>query len=139
MTVPEGAQLSEDGNYWWDGAEWQSVPSGDAGGGGGGGGGGGDLAGALAAQGIPIAAEAAEAGYVQQMTEHVGGWYGGLDGTDQAIVDALSAEGCDGVLADPEVGVVSEGDPLITAFAANDMTLGQSLQATNQALEQATS
>ncbi len=132
MTVPEGAQLSEDGNYWWDGAEWQAVPSGAAGGGG-------DLAGALAAQGIPIAAEAADAGYVQQMTEHVGGWYGGLDGTDQAIVDALSAEGCDGVLADPEVGLVSEGDPLITAFAANDMTLGQSLQATNQALEQATS
>lgn len=87
MTVPEGAQLSEDGNYWWDGAEWQSVPSGD-------GGGGGDLAGALAAQGIQLAPEAAEAGYVQQLTEHVGGWYGGLDDTDRAIVDALSAGGC---------------------------------------------
>jgi hypothetical protein len=24
--VPQGAQLSEDGNYWWDGAEWQLVP-----------------------------------------------------------------------------------------------------------------
>lgn len=42
------------------------------------------------------------------------------------------------MLADPEVGVVSEGDPLITAFAANDLTPGQSLRATNQALEQAT-
>jgi hypothetical protein len=23
--VPEGAQLSEDGNYWWDGSDWQPV------------------------------------------------------------------------------------------------------------------
>jgi hypothetical protein len=23
MTVPAGAQLSEDGQYWWDGNEWQ--------------------------------------------------------------------------------------------------------------------
>ena len=29
--VPEGATLSEDGNYWWDGSEWQPV-DGDAGG-----------------------------------------------------------------------------------------------------------
>ncbi len=26
--VPEGAQLSEDGYYWWDGAEWQTVDNG---------------------------------------------------------------------------------------------------------------
>jgi hypothetical protein len=25
VTVPEGAQLSEDGQWWWDGAQWQSV------------------------------------------------------------------------------------------------------------------
>ena len=25
MTVPEGAQLSEDGHYWWDGSDWQPV------------------------------------------------------------------------------------------------------------------
>jgi hypothetical protein len=24
--VPEGAQRSEDGCYWWDGAAWQDVP-----------------------------------------------------------------------------------------------------------------
>ena len=23
--VPEGAQLSEDGQWWWDGSQWQSV------------------------------------------------------------------------------------------------------------------
>ncbi len=23
--IPEGAQLSKDGNYWWDGNEWQPV------------------------------------------------------------------------------------------------------------------
>jgi hypothetical protein len=27
MTTPAGAQLSEDGNYWWDGAQWQPVSS----------------------------------------------------------------------------------------------------------------
>ena len=26
--VPEGAQLSDDGNYWWDGNEWQPVQGG---------------------------------------------------------------------------------------------------------------
>jgi len=127
MTVPEGAQLSEDGNYWWDGAEWQ--PTGNAGGGDG-------LADALAQQGVGIAPEAADAGYVQQVAEHVNNWYEGLDENSRAIVDALSKQGADLLLADPEVGVVSESDPLITAFSGNGMTLQESLQATNQALEQ---
>ena len=30
--VPDGAQLSEDQNYWWDGSQWQPV-DGDASGG----------------------------------------------------------------------------------------------------------
>jgi hypothetical protein len=33
MSMPEGAQLSEDGQYWWDGADWQPVQSGDGSGG----------------------------------------------------------------------------------------------------------
>lgn len=28
--VPEGAQLSDDGQWWWDGQDWQPVPQGDA-------------------------------------------------------------------------------------------------------------
>ncbi|MFI7674428.1 hypothetical protein [Actinophytocola sp. NPDC049390] len=156
MTVPEGAQLSEDGRYWWDGADWQPVPDGetqqaevgalsddgkwkwdgsqwqpvddgagaDA------------LVGALAGAGIDIAPEVADAGYIQQVAAHVNSWYEGLDETSRAIVDALSRQGADTLLGDPEVGVVSEGDPLITAFAGNGMSLGESLQATNQALEQ---
>jgi len=158
MTVPEGAQLSDDGKYWWDGTDWQPVPEGDtqqaevgalsddgqwqwdgsqwqpAGGGGAGGGGG--LADALAQQGIAIDANAADAGYVQQVAEHVNSWYEGLDENSRAIVDALSRQGADTLLGDPEVGVVSEGDPLITAFAGTSMTLQESLMATNQALEQ---
>jgi hypothetical protein len=51
-------------------------------------------------------------------------------------VDALAKQGADALLSDPEVGVVSEGDPLITAFSGNSMTLHESLMATNQALEQ---
>ena len=183
MTVPDGAQLSEDGKYWWDGADWQPVSTedskdsstpGNTGGntdgggeqstevgqrsedgqwqwdgsqwqpaegsasadGGDGAAAGGDLAAALAGQGIPIAADAADAGYIQQVAEHLSNWYGGLDENSRAIVDALSQQGADALLADPEVGVVNEGDPLVTAFSSNNMTLNESLQATNQALEQ---
>jgi hypothetical protein len=25
MSIPQGAQVSEDGNYWWDGSQWQAV------------------------------------------------------------------------------------------------------------------
>jgi hypothetical protein len=163
MTVPDGAQLSEDGKYWWDGGDWQPVPT-DGGGdapqqgqlsddgqwqwdgsewqpaeGAGAAGGadtGGDLAGTLAGLGIQLPAEAADAGYIQQVAEHVNNWYSGLDENSRAIVDTLSAQGADTLLADPEVGVVAEGDPLISAFATNSMTLNESLQATNQALEQ---
>jgi len=161
MTVPDGAQLSDDGKYWWDGADWQPVPTDGAdtpqdgqlsddgqwkwdgsqwqpAGDQAGGGDGGDLAGALAGQGIPISAEAADAGYIQQVAEHVSNWYSGLDENSRAIVDALSTQGADTLLADPEVGVVAEGDPLIEAFATNSMSLNDSLLATNQALEQTT-
>ncbi|MGB3445026.1 MAG: hypothetical protein WBA97_40340 [Actinophytocola sp.] len=162
MTVPDGAQLSEDGKYWWDGADWQPVPEGGeqstevgqlsedgkwqwdgsqwqpAGDGAGGGAGGGAdaLVGALAGQGINLAPEAADPGYIQQVAAHVSNWYEGLDENAKAIVDALSKQGADTLLTDPEVGVVSEGDPLITAFSGTDMTLHESLMATNQALEQ---
>jgi hypothetical protein len=170
MTVPDGAQLSEDGKFWWDGGDWQPVPQGgeqstqvgqlsedgnwkwdgsdwqpaDAGGqdhagghaGGHADGQGGDLAAALADKGIQLSPEAVDASYIQQVAQHVDSWYGGLDENSKAIVDALSQQGADTLLADPEVGVVAEGDPLITAFAGTNMTLNESLQATNQALEQ---
>jgi hypothetical protein len=183
MTVPDGAQRSEDGKYWWDGADWQPVTeeskdnstagsgeqsadvgqlsedgqwkwdgsqwqpveagaAGAEGAGAGAAGGddgaaaGGDLAAALAGQGIAIAPEAADAGYIQQVAEHLNNWYTALDENSRAIVDALSKQGADALLADPEVGVVTEGDPLVTAFSGNTMTLNESLQATNQALEQ---
>jgi hypothetical protein len=28
--VPEGAQLSDDGQWWWDGQDWQPVPQADS-------------------------------------------------------------------------------------------------------------
>jgi hypothetical protein len=138
MNVPEGAQLSDDGHYWWDGTDWQPTGNGEAGGAAAGGGaaGGAGIADALAQQGIAIAPEAADAGYLQQVATHVNSWYEGLDENSRTIVDALSKQGADLLLADPEVGVVSEGDPLITAFSGNSMTLHESLAATNQALEQ---
>ena len=130
MTVPEGAQLSDDGNYWWDGSDWQPTGKAEAGNGGGG------LADALAEHGIAIAPDAADASYVQQVATHVNSWYQELDENSRAIVDALSKQGADLLLADPEVGVVAENDPLVTAFSATTMTLHESLAATNQALEQ---
>jgi hypothetical protein len=161
MTVPDGAQLSEDGKYWWDGADWQPVPE-DGGGstevgqlsddgkwkwdgsewqpvdesGGEGGAEGGDLAGALSQQGIDLPADAADAGYIQQMYDHLSNFYNELDDKGQAIIDSLSRNGADTILADPEVGLVAQGDPLITAFANTDKTLGESLQATGEALQQ---
>jgi hypothetical protein len=157
MSMPDGAQLSEDGKYWWDGSDWQPVPE-DAGGTAEEGqlsedgkwkwdgsqwqpvddaeGGGGDLHQALTSEGFEIAAENADAGYVQQMYDHLNDWYSNLGDDDKAIFDALSQKGGDQILADPEVGVVSEGDPLVEAFAGTDKTLGESLQATGQALEQ---
>jgi len=166
MAVPDGAQLSEDGKYWWDGADWQPVPedgndnSNDGGStevgqlsedgqwkwdgsqwqavDGADGDGGDGLAEKLSAQGIEIPADAADAGYLQQMHEHLSNWYAELDDQGKAIIDSLTKNGADTILADPEVGVVGEGDPLITAFAATDKTLGESLEATGQVLAQAT-
>jgi hypothetical protein len=158
MTVPDGAQLSEDGKYWWDGADWQPVPE-DAGESAevgqlsddgqwkwdgsqwqpvdGEGGGGDGLHEALTSQGFEIAPEAADTDYIKQVYEHVSDWYGSLSDAEKTVVDALSKEGADNLLADPEVGVVAADDPLITAFAGTDKTLGESLEATGQALEQA--
>ena len=34
MAIPEGAQVSEDGQYWWDGEHWQAVTDDVAGAGG---------------------------------------------------------------------------------------------------------
>lgn len=159
MSMPDGAQLSEDGKYWWDGSDWQPVPE-DGGGsaevgqvsedgqwkwdgsqwqpvdGAEGGEGGDGLHKALTDQGFEIAPEHADTEYVKQMHDHLSEWYGGLDDTTKAVVDALSQEGADDLLADPEIGVVNEDDPLIMAFAATDKTLGESLEATGQALDQ---
>ena len=156
MSMPDGAQLSEDGKYWWDGSDWQPVPEDGGGAEEGqlsedgqwrwdgtqwqpvdGSEGGGGLHEALTSQGFEIAPEHADADYVQQMYDHLADWYSSLDDTAKAVVDALSQEGADTLLADPEVGVVGEGDPLVEAFAATDKTLGESLVATDQALEQA--
>jgi hypothetical protein len=55
--VPEGAQLSDDGQWWWDGSNWQPVEGGDQGGGGGDGGEGGTAAFDFGGNGLLIDAE----------------------------------------------------------------------------------
>jgi hypothetical protein len=51
--VPEGAQISEDGQWWWDGENWQQVSQEGGQGGAAQGGEGGDRAQARADQGLP--------------------------------------------------------------------------------------
>jgi hypothetical protein len=48
--VPEGAQLSDDGHWWWDGSQWQAVSQD------------GDAAGGSAGSAAPDAGAAGEAG-----------------------------------------------------------------------------
>jgi hypothetical protein len=52
--VPEGAQRSADGNWWWDGDKWQAVEQ-DGGAANGGAAGSGGQAEARVAQGLPAA------------------------------------------------------------------------------------
>ena len=144
--IPEGAQRSEDGNYWWDGTDWQPVEGAQAGGGGGagteqaGGGGGGEaIAQALAQQGITVdPATVSDPQKVARVVQKVESWYSGLDATSKAIVDTLTQQGMAPLLADPEVGVVEEdGADLLAALGGTGQPLGTTLVAANEATQQA--
>jgi hypothetical protein len=69
--VPEGAQLSEDGNYYWDGEAWQPVQGGGADSGGGGGeSGGGEGGGEVTAADLePIGDTGTDPGDESKMTD----------------------------------------------------------------------
>jgi len=140
--VPEGAQRSEDGHYWWDGSQWQPVEGeegGQHGGSGGSGGGSEALVNAFAQQGISVDASAiGDPQQVSAVINHLNQWYSQLDSTSRTIVDSLSQQGLTHLLADPEVAVVDESaSQLLYAMASTGQSMEQQLVASNQAIQQA--
>ena len=99
-TDAQGRQLSDDGNYYWDGANWQLVDQGASGGG--------DPAAAQSAQSAQ-SAQAADAQGRQLSAD--GSYY--WDGANWQLVDQGAASGHGG--GDPQAGGV--GDPAATATA----------------------
>jgi hypothetical protein len=73
-----GVQYSEDGQYWWDGTDWQPVDTGDAG------------------SGSDASSESGERVY----SEDGQYWW---DGTDWQPVDEQSSDGGGGETSEPEI------------------------------------
>jgi len=144
-TVPEGAQRSEDGHYWWDGSQWQPVQDtqGQAGHAGQAGPAGGQdhaaaLHQALGQNGVNVDASAVnDHEAVHRVVYQLHQWYSALDQGSRAIVDSLCGEGLTHLLADPEVGVVQEGHEFLNSLASTGHTLGSALEASGAALTQA--
>ena len=143
-TMPEGAQVSPDGHYWWDGSAWQPVqggsgaaPAAGATAQGGQGDASASLVQAFATAGVTVDASVVGDGQaVGRVAAQLGQWYGALDATSKAVVDALCGQGLTHLLADPEVGVLQEGADFLYALSTAQLSLGAALQATNQAIQQ---
>lgn len=140
--VPEGAQRSADGHYWWDGSQWQPVQDNQGGGHAGQAGGGQDHAAvlhqALGQNGVNVDASAVnDHEAVHRVVYQLHQWYSALDQSSKAVVDQLCGDGLTHLLADPEVGVVQEGHDFLYGLASTGHTLGSALEASGSALTQA--
>ena len=127
MTIPGDAPRSEDGNYWWDGTHWQLIDHSQTGGSPGSAASSAGAAAGSAAAGAPDPAGAG--GGAHPVFGELQQWYGALDGTSKAIVDALAAQGLAHLLADPEVGVVQHGAEQLAQLDQNPQPLGSALAA----------
>lgn len=121
MNIPDDAPRSEDGNYWWDGTNWQLIDQS------GGGSAGGSASSGAGSAGAPDPAGGGTAahpvfGQLQQ-------WYDGLDQVSKAIVDALTAQGLAHLLADAEVGVVQSGAEELAQLDQSPQPLSNALAA----------
>ena len=88
--IPEGAQRSEDGQYWWDGTEWQPVEGADASGSGSEG-----AAGEVRPEQLePMADTGEEPGNEDALTEQTRPYFDGFDG-DEDTSEAELAEALD--------------------------------------------
>jgi hypothetical protein len=150
MSMPEGAQKSEDGHWWWDGSQWQPVDQAHGGGHGGAAGHAGQagqpaqhdhaavLHQALTQQGVHVDASAvSDHEAVHRVVYQLHQWYSALDQSSRAVVDSLCGEGLTHLLADPEVAVVQEGHEFLNSLATTGHTLGSALEASGAALTQA--
>jgi len=137
--VPEGAQRSEDGHYWWDGSQWQPVQDEQGGQAGQTGQDGATaLHQALGQNGVNVDASAVDDHEaVHRVVYQLHQWYSALDQSGKAVVDQLCGDGLTHLLADPEVGVVQEGHDFLYGLASTGHTLGSALEASGAALQQA--
>jgi len=138
-TDAQGRQLSPDGNYYWDGSNWQPVDAGGAAGGDGTG----------SSEQSSFAQAMSQAGYsidpsaVPDMATLQSGitsaeqWYQSLDPATQAGIDAATRDPGQASIALSQAGVAAGIDSLLQAFDQIQGSLGELLQASQQALQTA--
>jgi hypothetical protein len=133
-----GRQLSDDGNYYWDGSNWQLVAQGAASGDGSGSSPQVLFAQAMAKAGYNIDASALpDLGTLQSGIADAMQLYQGLDSDTQSIINAATADPGEASICLSESGAVTGIDPLLQAFDQVQGSLGDLLQASQQALETA--
>lgn len=135
----QGRQLSDDGNYYWDGSNWQLVDqSGGSGGSGAAGGGGSSFAQAMSQAGYNIDASAVpDVGAAQSGISTLMQMYQSLDSTTQSIIDTLTEDPGEAAIGLSQSGAVSGIDSLLQAFDQVQGSLGDLLNASQQALQSA--
>lgn len=140
-TDAQGRQLSPDGNYYWDGSNWQSVGVGGASATGTNGSGG--SAQSAFAQAMSQAGYHIDANAIPDLSTLQSGissalqWYQSLDHTLQAGIDAATKDPGEASIALSHAGVASGIDSLLQAFDQLQGSLGELLQAAQQALQTA--
>lgn len=76
--IPEDAQRSEDGNYWWDGSQWQPVGQDDAGAAASG-----EATGEVTPEQLePVGDTGPEPGNEEAVTEQTRPYFAGFDGAE---------------------------------------------------------
>jgi hypothetical protein len=138
-TDAQGRQLSDDGNYYWDGSNWQPANQSAASG----------AEASGASQQAQFAQAMAQAGYnidasalpdlgtLQTGISSALQLYQGLDPSTQGIIEAATADPGEASVGLSETGAVSGIDPLLQAFDQVQGSLGDLLQASQQALQTA--
>lgn len=130
----QGRQLSEDGNYYWDGSTWQPVNAGGAGGAGGSQQS--QFAQAMASAGFTIDAGAVpDMGALQSGIPQALQLYHSLDSTTQSIIDTVTTDPGEASIGLSQAGIISGIDSLLQAFDQIPGSLGELLQAAQQALQ----
>jgi hypothetical protein len=127
--VPEGAQLSEDGQWWWDetNQQWNAVEGGDQSGGGGGGGSFADkFVQEMSQAGVTVdPADVPEADTLKPAIEYAQNYINGMDDKMKAGFDAATKDDpASIVLSDDDINVAPALKGLLQDF---DETQGKTI------------